>query len=372
MIIHIFADTPHHYIPMQAFFSNTCSVDCEQVFWAKLEQDQSHTTGQGIKASVDFIYYQDAKDLIKRMKGAPINAQFVFHGLFDIHVWKGLLFSSLLRRTSCVFWGAELYRHGKANRNLKEKVAHVLHGIFINRLKKVFALNSGDAELATQHLKRKAIDVLPYPIIGIDTSAEPIKRSSGNDTPLAILVGNSAATSNNHIDAFNQIRHLANENIEVIVPLSYAGTPNYIEQVILKGKQYFGTKFTPHTEMMDKDVFDQLLTSIDVCLFAQNRQQGLYAVYAMFLHNKALFLKQETTSYRNFTSQGYQVNTFESISDMSFNSLLELASSNNSCEEIDNRTLMKSQYTEQALAPRWSSMLNDLLANSELPEHNVS
>jgi len=83
---------------------------------------------------------------------------------------------------------------------------------------------------------------LPYPLIGFNVDpVSPISEKT--ETPIKILVGNSAAISNEHEYAFEPLSHLANEKVEIIVPLNYAGTPDYIFEVIKKGLAIFGDKF---------------------------------------------------------------------------------------------------------------------------------
>jgi len=347
MIIHVFADTPHHYYPMREFFLNTCAVDKTQKFWVK------KLVNEAIDPSL--TYYSDASDLVSKLKTLSDSTQIVFHGLFDIHVWKLLMFSNILKRCHCVFWGAELYRHGKPQRTLKDRIAQVIHGVFINRLNNVFALNSGDAVLAQKLLMRRHVKVLPYPIIGVENNINT-KLWDVEPSVFKLLVGNSAAASNNHFEALKALSHFSDENIEIIVPLSYAGTPDYIKKVIEYGHELFGDKFLPITDMMAKEKFDNLLAEMNACIFAHDRQQGLYAVYAMFLMGKSVFLKQATTSFENFNQQRFTVNSFETLSEMSFTNFSELVKEN----DHYNSQLMKTHYTESALSPKWSKMLSTI------------
>ena len=209
MIVHVFDDTPHHYIPMSGFFSNTCNISEVQQFWVKAGKGTSDLDS-------GFVSYDNANELVTQLKTLPENTNIVFHGLFDIHVWRKLLFSSLLRRSSCIFWGGELYRHGKPNRTIKQHVAQWLHAIFICRCANVFALNAGDASLVGRYLKRKQVNVLPYPIIGVDVEGLGSGTAQESDS-IKIMVGNSAAASNEHIDVFHRLSHLSHENIEIIV-----------------------------------------------------------------------------------------------------------------------------------------------------------
>jgi len=348
VIVHIFDDTPHHYIPMSGFFNESCTIKQPQQFWVK-------AGGNTGRVADNFQPYRNADDLVTRLKTLPEDANIVFHGLFDIHVWRKLWFTSLLRRCNCVFWGAELYRHGKPNRTIKQHVAQWLHAIFIYRCANVFTLNSGDASLAKLYLKRKQVQVLPYPIIGVDVDSLTKAQRKENGS-IKILVGNSAAASNEHVDIFKRLSHLANEDIEVIVPLNYAGTSEYVNNVVSAGKAIFGDKLAAITDMLEKSAYDQLLADVDLTVFAHQRQQGLYVVYAMLLMGKPMLLRESTSSYRNLTSLGFSLYGLEGLEQIDFETLTAMVKE----RRQHNIDLMKETYTEQALAPKWSEMVNSL------------
>ena len=55
-----------------------------------------------------------------------------------------------------------------------------------------------------------------------------------------ILLGNSASLFGNHIDIMKLIAPYVEDDVKIICPLSYAGTPIYIQEVIKQGKKIFG------------------------------------------------------------------------------------------------------------------------------------
>lgn len=348
-VIHVFADTPHHYLPMQQFFIQQCQPSASQQFWVK--------SAQPVEGFINYACNAKLFELLNNLKG---NEQVVFHGLFDMHIWKKLLFNPIIKRSSCVLWGGELYRHTKAGRTLKQRVVHVLHALVINRFNQVFALNPGDAQLAQAVLKRKKVAVLPYPLIGMKVTSTPTPSEFSKQHPLKILLGNSAAPSNNHIDALNNLAHLANSNIQIVMPLNYGGEPNYVAQVIAHASKLFAHKVTAITTMLSKAQYDALLNEVHLTVFAQQRQQGLYVAYAMLLMGKPLFLLGDTSSYCNLRSLGFNVYKTDTLSKLDFASLALLVKVK--CNE--NVLLMTQHFTEQALAPKWRSALMQLSNNN--------
>ncbi|WP_166419787.1 TDP-N-acetylfucosamine:lipid II N-acetylfucosaminyltransferase [Pseudoalteromonas sp. Z1A8] len=344
-VIHVFADTPHHYLPMQQFFELQCKPSCTQQFWVKSAQPVE-----------GFITYANNDELFTLFNSLNKADNVVFHGLFDMHIWKKLLFNPIIKRSSCVLWGGELYRHTKPGRTLKQRIVHVLHALVIRRFNKVFALNPGDAQLAKTVLWRKNVAVLPYPLIGMKVASTTTPSEFSEQQPLKILVGNSAAPSNNHIDALNKLTHLANSNIQIVMPLNYGGEPNYVSDVISHANALFANKVHAITTMLSKQQYDALLNEVHLTVFAQQRQQGLYVAYAMLLMGKPLFLLDGTSSYSHLSTLGFDIYKTQKLTKFTFTELAYLANK----QESKNASLMQQHFTEDALAPKWQAMLQNL------------
>lgn len=339
MIIHVFADTPHHFLPMSRFFLSHCKTQQAQCFIVKSSDTEldSH-----------FECYTNVEQLKALVSAKPAESVILFHGVFDVHVWKAFAFSPLLKRARCVFWGAELYRHKKPVTNFKERLARLLHKIFIKRQQQVYALNAGDALMASAIFGRD-VAVMPYPLIGVKAPTSRPKPS-----PIKILIGNSAAPSNNHAEIIEALSRWKNEDIEVIAPLNYGGEAGYVEQVCKIGQERLGDKFKPITAMLAKEQYDTLLSDVHCTVFAQERQQGLYVAYAMLLMGKPMYLLSHTTSYTNLTGLGFEIKKTDDLAQTSF---VDFASA---CQAYNdkNASLMQQHFTEEALAPKWLQVMS--------------
>ena len=345
MLVHVFDDTPHHYLPMYRFFTRLKDVSFEQVFLVR-----SPKAGNPLSADeLGLRYYQDAGDLLAQLYALPKQSKIVFHGLFDLkNICSKLLFSSLARRCSCVFWGAEIYRHTTKNKNLKQRLVQAMHLLALRRFEKVLCLNPGDAALVKKHLYCDKAGVLPYPLLSKQFSFNE-SNNTEMPSPLKFLVGNSAAASNEHLYALEQLKHLAGEDIEIYLPLNYGGEPEYVEQVIGRGRELFGDKVKPLVKMLKQDEYDALLAKTHIAVFAHQRQQGLYVAYAMLQTGKRLFLRRDTSSFDNLSALGFEVNQTEQLAKISIDSHRQSASRLNA----ENARLFESNFTEQALLPKW-------------------
>ncbi|PHS20747.1 MAG: 4-alpha-L-fucosyltransferase [Robiginitomaculum sp.] len=361
MLIHIFADTPHHYVPMRQFFTEQCDIAHKQLFWAKSSinnvSQQTKENSNVLESKLDFKYYSSVDDLFSLLNLLPNSAQIIFHGLADVHLLKRLLFSPWLKRSSCVIWGYELYRYQQKKRSVKSYITQFIHLLVFKFINNVIMLTPGDGALVQKYLHRKSVTFLPYPLIGVSPVSKHLMIPiSKNNNKIKILVGNSAAKANEHITAFQQLAHLADENIEIVVPLNYANSGNYSKEVINAGEAIFATKFTAITEMLTKKAYDELLTEVDITVFAHHRQQGLYVAYSMLLMGKTIFLRSATTSYQNFVALEFSIFAFETLKNYTFSQLFTLITN----KKLDNQRLMEENFTEQALAPKWSLLLNNL------------
>jgi dTDP-N-acetylfucosamine:lipid II N-acetylfucosaminyltransferase len=90
-----------------------------------------------------------------------------------------------------------------------------------------------------------------------------------------LLVGNSATSTNNHVELFRLIRErLDLQSRKVIVPLSY-GESGYREQVLHYGREILGNSFTPLIEFMPAAAYIETLHSCGFVYMNHIRQQAL-------------------------------------------------------------------------------------------------
>lgn len=92
----------------------------------------------------------------------------------------------------------------------------------------------------------------------------------------AILVGNSAALTNNHLDTFDMLRAAGGTDTydRVVVPLTY-GPTEVTRRVVEAGRAAFGERFEPLTDHLPRDRYEELVASCHTLVFGHVRQQGL-------------------------------------------------------------------------------------------------
>lgn len=138
-----------------------------------------------------------------------------------------------------------------------------------------------------------------------------------------ILVGNSGYESNNHIDVFKKLSNLKLGKRKIYVPLSYGGSPKYIELVILKGKQYFGDNFKPLLDFMPLDDYNKIIASCGVIVFNHVRQQALGNIIPLGYQGAKLFLNHKSPVYSYFKKEGIHIFNFNELNQKAVDVLLD-------------------------------------------------
>lgn len=106
-------------------------------------------------------------------------------------------------------------------------------------------------------------------------------RNEGIDVPPIhddaehILVGNSATLTNNHADAFNVIAdtYRNGDFNRIVCPLSY-GSKDLVSQICDLGSYYFGKRFYPLLEFMERSEYYILLQGCHTVFMNHIRQQA--------------------------------------------------------------------------------------------------
>ena len=109
-----------------------------------------------------------------------------------------------------------------------------------------------------------------------------------------ILIGNSNAMTNNHIDVFVQLQHLKQEHSRWIVPLSYVEPPSYKSVVIQMGLRLGTNRFFPLLEFMDRNRYNQILVNCTSAIFRHHRQQAVGNVITALWLGSRVYLSQHS------------------------------------------------------------------------------
>ncbi|MDC7696778.1 TDP-N-acetylfucosamine:lipid II N-acetylfucosaminyltransferase [Vogesella indigofera] len=133
-----------------------------------------------------------------------------------------------------------------------------------------------------------------------------------------ILVGNSAALENNHLDTFYFIANYVDwEDRKIYVPLSY-GNKDYASFIIELGREYFGNQFCPITEFMEKQKYNDLLSTCGYVFMNHIRQQALGNICISMIVGAKIYLNSHSPLLKWFRGKGAFVEEIEANSPKKF------------------------------------------------------
>lgn len=138
--------------------------------------------------------------------------------------------------------------------------------------------------------------------------------SEPNENSINILIGNSAAYTNNHLDSFEILRHIDLGNRKIIVPLNYGGDQAYVQKVISRGRALFGSNFEPLTERLSLEKYSELLSSCSIAIMNQRRQQSGGNLFHLIGSGVKVYMHPENGFYDYFKNNNVKVYDIDGFS----------------------------------------------------------
>lgn len=241
----------------------------------------------------------------------------ILHGLFDIKLVVILFFMPwLLKKCYWVMWGGDLYDYETGEKNWQWRVNEFFRRPVIKNVANFLTYIPGDVELVRKWYGAlgEHHECLMYLSNVVDSKIIRAARDTTEEYSfVAILVGNSADPSNNHIEALEKLLPYKNEDIKIFVPLSY-GDQDYARSVIEKGSDWFADKFVPLTSFMEFDEYLEFLRSIDIAVFNHKRQQAMGNTITLLAMGKTIFMRNDVSQWDFLTDLGINLKSVNELS----------------------------------------------------------
>jgi 4-alpha-L-fucosyltransferase glycosyl transferase group 56 len=283
----------------------------------------------------------------------------LFHSIFcrEPELGRLLLEEDLLRKSVWIPWGADLFYAT----NLEDPVApDSIFGITmsyrIEFMRRVSAICSGAYEynVAVAVSGTTAVHFETY--LPLAFNLDEMIRSFPADrkkatAPLTIWVGNSATSTNRHLDAFQKLRTLT-EGLEfrVVCPLSYG---DKFSTITAAGREYFGDKFSSLDKILSVPEFISELDKSDIVLMNHIRPQGFGSILMALLLGK--FVVTESLGTQHWL-ETYALPHFQ-LSELlrcSKEYLIQEASH----YQVQNRQKLSHLYSTETLINTWRRVLS--------------
>lgn len=238
------------------------------------------------------------------------NDKLFIHGFYSIEILRYLFLKYRqidFKRVVLIIWGADLY---DAREKLKEggllimtRINEILKKRIAKKVKLYMTFACADFDLLCKVYDASGLqfDCL-YPSSIDKPYLDRLKKEQSEQHPIRIMLGNSATKSNQHIEALDWLSQFQSNPIEIICPLSY-GDMAYAKEVELYGKKIFGNKFKAIKEYLKPEEYTQLLNSVDVAVFNNNRQQATANIEILSYLGKKIFIRSDTTTWKHYVER---------------------------------------------------------------------
>lgn len=122
-----------------------------------------------------------------------------------------------------------------------------------------------------------------------------------------ILVGNSAAETNNHLDILDYIKDFKPVDCKIISALSYSGPQKYIDVVVNAYRKVFGNNYKPLLNLMPLNEYNKIIESCGYGIFYHERQKGMGNINGLIMAGAKVFLSETSVAYKYYKSLGVHV-----------------------------------------------------------------
>ncbi len=271
----------------------------------------------------------------------------ILHSLFNPLLVKFLYLQPwLLKKCYWVLWGGDLYYHILSRDTRDYKLYEKWRTKVIRNLKGVICYNQAEYNLVKEWYGTKAefFQSFFYPSNLFEKLDVTVLKTS----TIYIQVGNSADPTNHHIEIFKKLKLYKNENIKIIVPLSYGNQEN-AKKVIKIGKEMFGDKLEPLIDFIPFDEYLIILGKIDIAIFNHNRQQAMGNITTLLGLGKKVYMRNTITPWELFKEINIKIFDVEQV-DLS---LLDSEIKNHNMEKV------KDYFSKKHLVEQWERILGE-------------
>ncbi|MEC4089926.1 TDP-N-acetylfucosamine:lipid II N-acetylfucosaminyltransferase [Pseudoalteromonas rubra] len=133
-------------------------------------------------------------------------------------------------------------------------------------------------------------------------------RVSGN----SVLLGNSAAPPNNHIEALDVLHSLMGNKRTVYLPLSY-GASSKVRDKIIHYARNLDLDIEPLTEFMEQTEYFKLISECSHVVMNHCRQQGVGNIVVALYLGSRVFVNEKNDAYSHFRDLGCVIHTMAEL-----------------------------------------------------------
>jgi dTDP-N-acetylfucosamine:lipid II N-acetylfucosaminyltransferase len=268
----------------------------------------------------------------------------ILHGLWNGRVIQTLWSMPwLLRKCYWIIWGGDLYRYKFVDKTKDWHRLEFFRRSVIRKIGNLVTYLDGDVALAREWYSAngRCHYSLMYPSNTFSLTA--------NDSPRrglsTVLVGNSADPTNNHQKIFRLLASEKLKHVKIYCPLAYGCSEN-ASRVAAEGTRLFGTRFIPLLDMQGLERYYELLSTIDLAVFAHKRQQAMGNTIQLLGQGTTVYLETETSQWKLFNNLKIAVRDINHLGNPKMLEERERASNIELVKDFFSLENLKSQYAQ--------------------------
>lgn len=122
-----------------------------------------------------------------------------------------------------------------------------------------------------------------------------------------IVIGNSTAFENNHLDIFYTLVNTDWTNRKIYVPLSYSPNPRYVRKLKEEGHRLFGENFVALTDFLPYSDYKKILDSCGFAIYGSERQMAMGNIRMSLENGAKVFLYSSSIIFKHYKNCGIKV-----------------------------------------------------------------
>lgn len=179
---------------------------------------------------------------------------------------------------------------------------------------------------------------------------DSIEDEDNRKEEIKILIGHSSFEFLQHTKYLDRLQMYKNENIKIILPLSYGNTP-YGDEIEAYAKQLFGDKLCVIRETMDWMSYTALIKQVDIGIFDYEHQSALGNITLLLYFGKKVYLSPTGILMKGYKEENIETYDCHEVGNIPFDMF---------CRHIYSQEkgiqYARGLFDKQELMKKWNSI----------------
>ena len=322
----------------------------------------SHSNYAEARASGSRIIRTISPEAIRSLRACDA---IIIHGMVNPKVLLLFsLFPALLEKSNWVIWGGDIYDNASPKSGVKQSIIRLMRRKVYPKVRWATTLSKLDYRYAQESYGLCAPEFEGcYPVpastyAGLIDILRDEKKEARKDCYL-IQIGNSATSSNQHIEALDMLKQYRDKNIRIFMPLNYGpdGFESYANQVIAYAETLFGKeRVMALRNQVDGADYLNLLSKVDIGIFNNSRQQAMGNISQLLLLGAKIYIRDDISMWQHFESLGCKL---EKISEIVYQSFDEFVHYDEQ-KQVNNIHVIQKRHSIEEKVSTWKYIFTQM------------